>query len=237
MVRDCRPAAGEDGQRDQERVAHPPQEAARPQRAGAAPGGQEAQEAGGGGAEARGQGQDEEARRADRQGGARAVLARALRLVHAHRVDVHGLGGGGAARQLGQLRLRLGVRQGGVLHLVRGVGGVPDRRELLVGDAVHAAGRHQRRLHGAPRRVRQAGGRRRRRHGLLAQGVHGGRRRRRRQQRRRARLTAGLGRGESSSFVAAPELIVLFSLSLPAPPCCIGGIANREISSQQERGS
>uniref|UniRef100_A0A453CHQ0 Myb-related protein Myb4 n=1 Tax=Aegilops tauschii subsp. strangulata TaxID=200361 RepID=A0A453CHQ0_AEGTS len=74
------------------------------------------------------QGQDEEARRADRQGGARAVLARALRLVHAHRVDVHGLGGGGAARQLGQLRLRLGVRQGGVLHLVRGVGGVPDRR-------------------------------------------------------------------------------------------------------------
>jgi hypothetical protein len=58
MVGDRRQAAREDGQRDQERLAHPPQEAAGAQRAGAARAGQQRlQEAqAGGAADARGQG-------------------------------------------------------------------------------------------------------------------------------------------------------------------------------------
>ncbi len=170
MVRNCRQVAREDGQRDQERVAHPPQEAPRCAGSGRSCRGerrQEAQEA-------------EEREEASRRRRRAAGVARAVRLVVGDGVLDGLVGGGGARQRRDQLGVRVRVRQGGeLLHL--GFRGVPDRRQLLVGDAVDAAGR-VRRVHGARRRVRRAAIRRQ--HGLLARSVHG--------VRRSARLAADL---------------------------------------------
>jgi hypothetical protein len=200
VVRHRRQAARADGQRDQERLAHAPQEAPGSHQAGAAAaarddaGGwrrQEAQARSGGEARGRrsqeGDGQRRRRRRPGPGPGHRcAGVSRTVGgLVVGDRVVHDGAGAG--ARQHGELAR---VPQGGELHhLLLGRRGVPVRRQLLVRDAVDAAGQpRRRRPHGAlrrrVRRRRRRSGRRlllvrrrRRRPGLLAQSVHGVRRR------------------------------------------------------------
>jgi hypothetical protein len=154
-------AAGEDGQRDQERLAHPPQEA--PGAKASQPGGAQAQAHEEAAAAA---GARNGARGADR---GRAGVAGAVTL-HDD-VDHH--------QHRGLLGRLVAGERGRQLHL--GGGLLPDRRQLLVRDAGDDDDGGQLRVRGAAGggQLRQVGGAAvvdQRRHGLLAQAVHAGQR-------------------------------------------------------------
>jgi hypothetical protein len=157
-------AAGEDGQRDQERLAHPPQEA---------PGAKASQPAG-----AQAQAHEEAAAAAgararnDARGAGRSRAAGGAGAVTLHDdVDHH--------QHRGLLARLVAGERGRQLHL--GGGLLPDRRQLLVRDAGDDDDGGQLRVRGAAGggQLRQVGGAAvvdQRRHGLLAQAVHAGQR-------------------------------------------------------------